>query len=154
MTVVIFSASLKNNEVGRTLTSAQKSETSNKVKGLVRLSTLVVKVRFQSVSIFGKIWKIEKIYSPSRKTRLCDCIIQCIIRQSPHIYAEVAFFKYAALSPRKLLISTQNMHDYIIPAFSLKKCHIYLSRKLKNVLFTSHKSSHFSLLPWERYEVT
>ena len=38
-------------------------------------------------------------------------------------------------------------------AFSLQKSHIYLSRKLKNVAFTSHKNSHFSLLPWERYEV-
>jgi hypothetical protein len=66
------------------------------------------------------------------------------------------FLKYAGLSPHKLLISAQNMrvlHDFIIPAFSLQKSRIYLSRKLKNVAFTSHKSSHFSLLPWERYEV-
>ena len=66
------------------------------------------------------------------------------------------FFKYAALSPHKLQISTQNMrrlHDFIIPAYSLQKSHIYLSRKLKNVAFTSHKISLFPLLKWERYEV-
>ena len=65
------------------------------------------------------------------------------------------FFKYTALSPHKLPISAQNMqglHDFIIPTFSLQKSHIYLSRKLKSFAFTSQKSSHFLLLPWERYE--
>ena len=73
-----------------------------------------------------------------------------IFMQGPH------FFKYAALSPHKSQISMQNMrglHEFIIHAFSLQKSHIYLSRKLKNVAFTSHESSHFPLLPWERYEV-
>jgi hypothetical protein len=66
------------------------------------------------------------------------------------------FFKYAALSLHKLPISVQIMwglHDFIIAAFPLQKSHLYLSSKLKNVAFTSHKSSHFPLLPWERYEV-
>ena len=54
------------------------------------------------------------------------------------------FFKCAALSPHKLPISAQNMrclHDFLIPAFSLQKSHIYLSRKLKKccVYFTQEQ---------------
>ena len=37
----------------------------------------------------------------------------------------------------------RGLHDFIILAFSLQKSHIYLRRKLKNVVFTSQNSSHF-----------
>ena len=63
-------------------------------------------------------------------------------------------FKYAALSLHTLPI--WGLHDFIIPAFSLQKSHIYLSRKLKNVAFPSHKSSHFPrchgiVMKWRNY---
>ena len=54
--------------------------------------------------------------------------------------------RFLQLAVFKLILSKRyklGTNDFINPAFSLQKSHIYLSRKLKNIAFTSHKSSHF-----------
>ena len=78
----------------------------------------------------------------------------CIFMQGPH------FFKYAALSPHKLPISTQNMqglHDFIIPAFSLQKKVTYIlaeSWKFFSLLHTRAISPccHGNVMNWCNYE--
>jgi len=64
----------------------------------------------------------KTLISPSRKTRLCDRAIYCIISQSPHIYAGLHFFQirrtFAALITYFRAQNMRGLHDFIISAFS------------------------------------
>ena len=98
-------------------------------------------------------------FSHSRKTWLCNRIIQCIIGQSLHIYAGAHFFKYTTLSPHKLPISAQNMrglHDFIIPVFSFQKVTYILAESWKMLHFLHTRAAifpccHGNIMNWRNY---
>ena len=96
-----------------------------------------------NLTIIWYLWLIfGDIPVPPEKHDYAIALIQRIISQSLHIHARAAFFPniphFHLINCRFPRKNMQGLHDFIIPPFSLQKSHIHLSRKLKNVAFSSH----------------